>query len=370
MEGCVVVKAISHVCAVVILAAFAVVVYPLAVSARVHNDYIVVLDTSYSMAGQGGRDIFNEAKNSLDSYIDRIQKGDSLTFITFDTTVRIYPTVMIDTQNSRDIVKKYLSVLEAKGAWTYTVEMLRNLIRTADDLHTKDPSRQQVIVIMTDAIDDPPPAKRNDRIDIKSLAKAKGNDWFIYLVDIGDLEKNPQMQKLATDLTAVSKYTQIVDSKAGIQRAVDAMSADAEKKSAVIHRPFFLNPAFIIAVLAVIIVLVVLYLRMLSRIKLNGILEYWSNDTFHKDVFSIDLAKYNLRKLAIGKDGDVMIRLRDFSSRKPLLLEAVSIGGKIHPAIVEAASAAVEFIGEKSQYLVDGLSFKSGAYTFVYHEKK
>ena len=359
-------------CSIALAAAFVFISSQLPASARVHNDYIVVLDTSYSMSGKGGRNIFDEVRKSLNIYVDKIQKGDSLTFITFDSAVKLYPTVNVESDNSRDIVKKYLSVLEAKGEWTYTVEMLRTVIKTASDLRTKDASRQQVIVIMTDAQDDPPPAKRGDKIDLRALAKAsQGNEWFIYLIDTGELDKNPRIQKLKADLASVSKYTQVVDQKQNIQQAVETMTADAEKKSAEIHRPIFLNPFFIAAILIVVILLVVWYVRRLSRIKLDGVLEYWCDDTFHKDIMTVDLSKFDLRRLGIGRgDANVMVRLRDFSSRKPLVLEAVSMGGKVFPVVAEALSSAVEYVGEKGAHLVDGSTFKSGGYTFIFHEKK
>ena len=357
--------------AIVFLAAFAFVSLPVTASTRTQNDYILVLDTSYSMVGKGGRDIFAEVKKSLDGYIDKIQKGDSLTFITFDSGVKIYPTVSIEGQNGRDIVKKYLSMLESKGEWTYTVEMLRSVIRTAADLQAKDATRQQVIVIMTDAQDDPPPAKRKDIINIKELAKAnQGNDWFIYLLDTGDITKNPKLAKLRGDLAAVSKYTQVVDTNAGIADAVKKVSDDAAKKSAEIHRPFFLNPFFLAGLLVVIALLVIWYLLRLSKLKLNGTLEFWSNDTFHKDILTADLSTFNMRKLAVGKDGDVRIRLKDFTSRIPVILEAASFGGRIRPMIVEALSAPVEFVNKKTSFLTDGDTFKAGSYTFIYHEKK
>jgi hypothetical protein len=149
------------------------------------------------------------------------------------------------------------------------------------------------------------------------------------------------------------------------------MSADAEKKSAELHKPFFLNPFFIAVLVLVILLLVFWYIHSLSRLKLNGILEYWNTDTFHKEISTVDLGAFHLRKVAFGKDGDVRVRLRDFTSKKPIFLEAMSFGGKIHPAVVEALSAPVEFLnGKKNSFLTDGDSFKAGSYMFVFREKK
>ncbi|MGL4369738.1 MAG: VWA domain-containing protein, partial [Spirochaetota bacterium] len=111
---------------------------PYSAFARVENDFIIVLDTSSSMAGQGGKNIFDSVRASLNSYVDKIEEGDSLTFITFDSVVKLYPAVLIEDNNDRDIVKKYLSVVEAKGEWTYTLEMIRTVMKAARDLQAKD----------------------------------------------------------------------------------------------------------------------------------------------------------------------------------------------------------------------------------------
>ena len=74
-----------------------------------NKDVILVLDTSLSMVGYQGKNIFESVKGSVDSYLDTLQDGDRVTFVTFDEDVKAYPQVLIDDQNDRDIVKKYIS---------------------------------------------------------------------------------------------------------------------------------------------------------------------------------------------------------------------------------------------------------------------
>ena len=73
-----------------------------------NKDVILVLDTSLSMVGYQGKNIMDDVKKSVYTYIDSLQDGDRVTFVTFDEELKIYPQVVIDDQNDRDIVKKYI----------------------------------------------------------------------------------------------------------------------------------------------------------------------------------------------------------------------------------------------------------------------
>jgi Mg-chelatase subunit ChlD len=71
-----------------------------------NKDVILVLDTSLSMVGYQGRNIMDDVKRSVYTYIDSLQDGDRVTFVTFDEDLKVYPQIVIDDQNDRDIVKK------------------------------------------------------------------------------------------------------------------------------------------------------------------------------------------------------------------------------------------------------------------------
>ena len=131
--------------------------------ARKSKNIVLVLDTSMSMVGQaGGRDILGKVKKSIMEYIDQsVEDGDRVTFVTFDTDARIYPTVLVDDDNDRDILKKYITMTEAAGLWTYTYKMIYKVFQAAEKLEKEEDGRNTEIVIMTDAIDDPPPGEAN-----------------------------------------------------------------------------------------------------------------------------------------------------------------------------------------------------------------
>ncbi|HPG52628.1 MAG TPA: VWA domain-containing protein, partial [Spirochaetota bacterium] len=143
-------------------------------AARQSKDIILVLDTSLSMVGQAGaQNILDKVKRSIGDYIGQVEEGDRVTFMTFDVDTRIYPTVLINDENDRDILKKYITMTEATGLWTYTYKMIVKVIETADSLEKEKDGRQTEIVIMTDAIDDPPPGDMK-KFDIHALMDKAG----------------------------------------------------------------------------------------------------------------------------------------------------------------------------------------------------
>ena len=84
------------------------------------KDLILILDTSLSMAGHGGKNILPQVKKSLPVYIEQLEDGDSITLLTFDTEVKVYPTVYIDDEKNKESLVDYIKNIKAAGKWTYT----------------------------------------------------------------------------------------------------------------------------------------------------------------------------------------------------------------------------------------------------------
>jgi len=338
------------------------------------KDYILVLDTSYSMAGSGGKNIIEGVKTSLGSYIDKMEKGDTLTFATFSDDVVFYPTVKVEDKNDKDIVKKYLTMVQAKGSWTYTLEMIKKVLAKADELQRADKNRQIVIVVMTDTLDDPPPSKRFQKISIKDVAKNyQGGDWFVYLISVGDVRGNDRIKNLAGDLSTTIPRTTIVnadDAGKGIADMDAAMKEALAKKS----RDRVVNTliAIVVAILALVLLAAVwrfLYAKFFSY-SLTGYLEYRYSNSLYKDYERFDMSKVGEKRMEIGKGAQFRLNLRDYIDRTPVILQAKRFDKTVHPVVLEALSAPVEFLnGKNTSYLVDGDGFKAGGYIFVYREK-
>ena len=169
-------------------------VFSSALYADKNKDLVLVLDTSLSMAGYGGKNILPRVKESLPRFIDQLEEDDSITFITFDTDVKVYPRIVIEDESNREVIKKYISMVEARGKWTYTMRMMRTVFATAQELEDEYPDRERVIVVLTDALDDPPPWHAGAHFNIKSIAEEySGKEWFIHFVSLGNLKQNKKI---------------------------------------------------------------------------------------------------------------------------------------------------------------------------------
>lgn len=332
------------------------------VYSREKQDVILVLDTSMSMIGYGGRNIMSDVKKSVYTYIDNLEDGDRVTFIIFDSDVRIYPTVLLDDANDRDIIKKYISVTPVEGKWTHTNLMLDRVFNQAEELQKDGQDRQLVIVVMTDGIDDPPPAA-NDKMNIADIAsKYEGKDWWIFLVDYQSLKEAQQNRdKLKGDLSKVGT-TYIVDGSGAPDDAMNQVIA--QEKS---------NHAFPIALLvAIIVILLVLaiiyYMKRQAQLKVRGTFEYWNNDMIKPYLEKFEMTKYQLKEIQIGNQHGSQLRLREFESKEPFRVLAVrNKKNEIKVQLKLGTATSVEFInGERKEFLESGDTFRIANYSFRY----
>lgn len=343
--------------------------------ARERKDLILVLDTSLSMAGYGGKNIFSTVKGSLNKFIDQLDEGDSMSFITFDEEIKLFPTVLVEGKNDKDILKKYISMTEAKGKWTYTYEMIGAVLKKAQEMEQKDRKRQRVIVVLTDGIDDPPPGMMKKHFNVKDIASGyNGKDWFIYFVNLGQLKDNPKFARVKKELSEnVSKHTKIVDvagktpEKAIENELMRDVKADIDQRD----RMSFFTSAYFYALLAVIaLIVILLVLRRVMQVKVSGRLDYWDHTLMDPSVRSYDLSKHNARELMVGHGSGCALSIRDISIPEPFKLLARRGQGEVRIMLQPGKGYTLDFVkAEPHEFLVDGDIFKAGNYSFRYNRK-
>jgi len=346
-----------------------------AVAASSNKDVILVLDTSLSMRGFGGggaRDIFETVKNSVNGYIDnQLQDGDEVTFITFDNDVKIFPWVMIDDQNDRDILKKYISMTEAHGAWTHMLVMLQKvfaLAKTRTDENTDaGKKREIVIVIMTDGIDDPPPGKEG--IDLKSVAEQyQGHDsWWIYVVNLARMEQTDKisssLQQFASNLQTVSSRTMILDGTDPDKAINEDMRRDMERRGFIQQK---LIPALAVLLALAVLIGLFIYLRLKKR-EIKGSLEYWNHELLKPEVYRADLTPLRAREIIVGRVLGCNVKLRDYESRVPFSLKAKSVKGEMVLVISHGEGLEVAFKNKENDGTVNsGDIFTASNFSFRY----
>ncbi len=339
--------------------------------ARTSKDVILVLDTSLSMKGYGGKDIFNRVKRSITQYIDKLEDGDRVTFMTFDTDVRMYPTVLVDDENDRDIIKKYIFMTEAKGPWTYTYKMLGEVFQKTDEVQKSGEGRQAVIVVMTDALDDPPPGSRDKRFDIKEISSRYGQkDWWIYFVSFSNLAQDKRLSKmrdaLEKDLKAVSKTSKVIDAGMEPEKAIGKdFQRDVREMEEQSSSPYI--PILIAGIALVLLVFLIVFLKRKSAEKVYGRLEYWKNNVIDPYLSSYDLAARPSREVSIGRGIGCSLNIRDYELEIPFTLVAERDKSGIRIKMVAPPNYPIALVNRKEgEYLEDGDIFYASNYSFKY----
>jgi len=341
-----------------------------------NKDLVLVLDTSLSMAGYGGKNIFPRVKESLPKFIDQLEEGDSITFISFDTEVKVYPRIVIEDESNRDVIKKYISMVEARGKWTYTMRMMRTMFATAQELDDEYPDREKVIVVLSDALDDPPPWHSGARFNIKSIAEEySGKEWFIHFVSLGNLKQNEKVSKITEQVKKnVSDYTTMIEGQDSPEKSITEdlpreMTSMIEKKREK-ERMFFTRPWFIVILVVIVILAVLYFLKKLSELKVRGRLEYWNNELLEPYIEQYNLTSQNSKSVFIGKGVGNQLNIRDFSVRKPVVITATRESGEVKCTVSTTGEESIEFKNrEPGKYLRDGDIFKVANYTFKYFEE-
>lgn len=157
-------------------------------------DYILVVDTSMSMIGQGepgARNIFPDVKKAVGNLISRTRNGDSLTIYTFDRDTRplmsASPTIYITADTNKGEVLGLIYNLNPQGNRTHTGQGLQYALRTATELKNKPDAanRKRVIVLFTDGREDVRGIE--PYVPIPSNVKlAQDAEPYIYLVSLGE----------------------------------------------------------------------------------------------------------------------------------------------------------------------------------------
>ena len=356
---------------VLLLFAFSFVLFsPINVNAASNKDVILVLDTSLSMKGYGGRNIFEDVKSSISVYIDtRLQDGDRVTFVTFDEDVKIFPRIMLDDQNDKDILKKYISMTEAHGQWTHMLAMLRQVFAIAKNLTDENAGkdkREVVIVIMTDGIDDPPPGK--ETFTLKSVAEQyQGSDWWIYVVNLADMEKTGKissaLEQFRKDLENVSENTMILDGTDPNKAINEDMKNDMDRRDFIQQK---LIPALAVIFAICILIGLFVYLR-LKKLQIKGSLEYWNHELLKPEVYRVDLSPLAAREIIVGRVLGCNVKLRDYESREPFSLKAKSQKGGVILVLSHSDALEVGFKNKEYDGIVNnGDIFTASNFSFRY----
>lgn len=157
-------------------------------------DWVFLIDTSKSMRGIGGKNIFPDVKASIDSFVREASDGDSVTIFTFDSDVRLHASTEIR-GSARDDLVSIVDALEADGKRTHLGLAIQKGLDRASKLRAGgDKTRVQSVVLFTDGKEDvrgipnPVPISASlDRVD----------GTYVFFVSMGKDEHEEQLDQFA-----------------------------------------------------------------------------------------------------------------------------------------------------------------------------
>jgi len=161
-------------------------------------DWVFLIDTSKSMRGIGGKNIFPDVKASIASFVREASDGDTVAIFTFDSDVRLHASTEIR-GGARDDLVSIVDALEANGNRTHLGLAIQKGLERATALRAGgDKTRVQSVVLFTDGKEDVrgiahpvPIAASLDRVD----------GTYVFFVSMGKDEHEVQLDDFARQAT-------------------------------------------------------------------------------------------------------------------------------------------------------------------------
>ncbi len=351
------------------------------------RDIILVLDTSKSMVGEGGKgaqDIFGRVKEAAkNGFVDWCQAGDELVLITYAETVELRPTVLVNGPEDRARLKEEIDRVQANGEWTYTSAAVARALAEAERLDTIEATRpggrhQKVVILMTDGINNPPPGIKAP-INLYEVARQYNRpQWYVWQIQLGNRVDDMVNQALSGHVqTGTTLDPGAKDLKGSVERAKrtvaasDSVTSRAQPDTIPVpsHAPPPPPPrhgswAYLIGILAVVIIAIVAVAMLASRKpKLAGEITFWKGG---EESQSTKLEGLNKRTARLGNDSGADI---SFKGAHGATLTARRIDGDVLVVFQGDPGAPVRLKGktdaaEVELYNNDELAFEG--YTFRY----
>ena len=357
-----------------------------AVACGPDKDYLLMVDTSGSMDIQGQK--LQAIKDSLPGLLEKVENGDRVTVMNFDTEIHNSNTYSIDSDADKSAVIADIEALEAKGANTEMVTMIQGLKGKLKELHAEGGERTPVVMLLTDGIDDP--ARRREKLDMEEFRdpEAEGApDPYIYYVSLGKLADPALAEKLESlsgkQVTTVDKGQAGQTNAAatdGTEGAGEDGSGDelglgeiAEHADESIWNDtlvkYGLWGLLALGVLAILGLIAFLIYKFWTRNKLIGELQYYESEINfpNKNTFRLDkLAKNSVR---IGPRLGVDLRIKQLGVPKEFKFKTKVKKDRTYLKPVGRTASMVEFGKQSEAGLIgSGEDFKIGNFKFEYND--
>ncbi|OIP68448.1 MAG: hypothetical protein AUK48_15865 [Oscillatoriales cyanobacterium CG2_30_44_21] len=171
--------------------------------AKSNIDWILVIDTSASMVGEGGtKNIFAQVKQTVSDFVNKSQVGDSVTIFTFDKDTTLRSNLNINSQVEQQSANQIIQQLQATGQNTHIGKALQDALKYSIKLESRPNSanRSTSIILFTDGIEDttgiPNPVSIPSNLALINNLNRKP---FVFLVSLGEKVHESQLDQFANN---------------------------------------------------------------------------------------------------------------------------------------------------------------------------
>ncbi|WP_190348988.1 vWA domain-containing protein [Pseudanabaena cinerea] len=166
-------------------------------------DWILVIDTSASMVGEGGtKNIFAQVKQTVSDFVNKSQIGDSITIFTFDKDTTLRSNLNINSQSEQQSANQIIQQLQATGQNTHIGKALQDALNYSIKLESRhnNANRNTSIILFTDGIEDT--TGITNPVSIPSnlaLINNLNRKPFVFLVSLGEKVHESQLDQFANN---------------------------------------------------------------------------------------------------------------------------------------------------------------------------
>jgi hypothetical protein len=166
-------------------------------------DWILVVDTSASMVGEGGtKNIFGQVKETIAEFVNKSESGDSIAIFTFDNDATLRSSLNVTGQTEQQSAKQIIQQLQANGQHTHIGKALQDALKYSIKLESRPnaATRTTSIILFTDGIEDT--VGLANPVSIPSNLALVGNlnrKPFVFLVSLGEKVHESQLDQFANN---------------------------------------------------------------------------------------------------------------------------------------------------------------------------
>ena len=166
-------------------------------------DWILIVDTSASMVGEGGtKNIFGRVKETVTEFINKAKVGDSITLFTFDSNTILRNSLKISTNLDRESSKQIVQNLEATGQNTHIGKALQDALNYTIQIEKRPDgtNRTVSVVLFTDGIEDTVGIQNPVSIPSNlTLINNLNRKPYVFLVSLGEGVHESQLDQFANN---------------------------------------------------------------------------------------------------------------------------------------------------------------------------